>query len=241
MASQIQNLRRVNGASGAPATVGRLEGEAFFNFAGAAGSGGATELWAYDGTAWRRVNAVVDAYASNAEVLAGVSAATKISPAGLQSRTRATSAGAADAGYIPRLNASGLIDNSMLSVSGGLRFIGAVDLAVAFALTPAGGLQSGDYAVHSGADGATVDASYTGAAGQTVDVGDMVIYDGSAWALLQSAVDLSGYLLKAGGTMVTGATITFAVPAGAGLVNRLDGTAAAKSSINNFTLDAGVL
>jgi hypothetical protein len=210
------------------------------NFAGAAGSGGETELWAYDGTAWRRVNPV-DAYASNAEILAGSVANKQISPAGLQSRTRATSAGAADAGYIPRLNASGLIDSSMLAIAGGLRFIGATDLAVAFALTPSGGLQGGDYVVHNGAGAATVHASYTGAAGQLVDAGDMVLYDGSDWTILQTGVDLSSYLSKAGGSMIAGAAITFDVPGGAGLVDRLNGTDAAKSSISNFTLDAGVL
>jgi hypothetical protein len=120
----FQNLRRVNGAAGAPSTAGRLAGEVFLNFAGAPGSGELSELWAYDGTAWRRVNPVmaVDAYANSAEVLAGESAATKLNPAGLQSRTRMVSAGAADAGYIPRLNASGLIDSSMLPTPGAETF-----------------------------------------------------------------------------------------------------------------------
>lgn len=243
MASIVQLLRRINGAAGSPATAGRLEGELFTNFPGAPGSGTLPELWAYDGAQWRRVNppGVPDPYATNAEVLAGTSLVTKVNPANLQSRTRSVSAGAADAGYLVRLNASGKVDSTMMSVSGGMRFIGATNLAVTYGLTPAGGLAGGDYVVHNGANQVAVHASYTGAAALIVDTGDMLLYDGAAWHVLQSVVDLSGYLLKAGGSMIAGAAVTFAVPAGAGLVVRLDGTTAAKSSINNFTLDGGVV
>lgn len=77
----------------------------------------------------------------------------------------------------------------------------------------------------------------------TFSQGDMLIWDGSEFIALASEMDLSAYLPLAGGTMTDTATVTFAVPAGAAPATptvRIDGGDPAKSSLDNFMLDAGV-
>jgi hypothetical protein len=55
MSSQIQIKRKING-TGSPAAAGAKEGELAIAFPGAAGVGTDAELWAFDSSAWRRVN-----------------------------------------------------------------------------------------------------------------------------------------------------------------------------------------
>jgi hypothetical protein len=56
MVNRVQLKRRINGAAGAPGAGGSLEGEIALNFPGAAGTTTTPELWAFDGSGWRRVN-----------------------------------------------------------------------------------------------------------------------------------------------------------------------------------------
>lgn len=57
MANQVALKRRINGATGAPSPVtGYKEGEVVLNFPGAAGGTTKPEMWAFDGSAFRRVN-----------------------------------------------------------------------------------------------------------------------------------------------------------------------------------------
>lgn len=197
MAGVIQFLRRINGAAGAPSAVGRLEGEMFVNFPGAAGTAGAPALYCFDGVGWRSFNTSV-VYADAAEVLAGTEVAKSISPAGLQSRTLLVPSGtpANDAGYLPRLNASGKIDPGFYEVGSSIRFLTAANLAAAPS-PPVGGFILGDFLIHNGAANATVHASYTGAAGDKVDPDDQMIYDGAAWRVMKGAIATANFLTTA--------------------------------------------
>jgi hypothetical protein len=203
MASILQLLRRVNGAAGAPPTSGRLVGEPFMNFPGVSGSSGMPTFWGFDGVAWREFTG--REVASALEVLTGANNAKVLTPAGLASRTIATPSvdPTDDEGYIPRLGATGVLHSGFIPGGGGgggggagIRFLDPANLAAA-AVPPVGGFLIGDFIVHSGADAATVHASYTGAAGKVVDATDFMLYSGTAWNVIQSKVDLSAYLQTA--------------------------------------------
>ena len=69
----------------------------------------------------------------------------------------------------------------------GLTFPAPVDTSLP--IVPGVTHSSGAIIVHPGPDGATVDASYTGAGGQTINKGDWLIFDGASWHLLHTAAN----------------------------------------------------
>jgi hypothetical protein len=85
-------------------------------------------------------------------------------------------------------------------------------------------------------------------ANSTLNQGDMLIWDGSKFVLLATEADLTGYVpfsgTPAGTPMTNTAVVTFDVPGGAAPASptvRLDGGDPLKSSIDNFTIDCGVI
>ena len=100
------------------------------------------------------------------------------------------SAGAASSDHPILLNASGKIDGSMLSISGGMRFVGSVDPA-SMPATP----KAGDFVIFNKA----------GTVGTTpVKVGDMGVYDGAKWDAIENAADMSAFVMKDGTSVMTG-------------------------------------
>lgn len=77
MTATVRQLRRINGAAGAPSAGGE-PGQLCLNFPNAAGSANQPELWAYDGAVWRRVNPLagtqlsIHAAVADATALAGL-------------------------------------------------------------------------------------------------------------------------------------------------------------------------
>jgi hypothetical protein len=191
---------------------------------------------------WQQIS-VAPVFATAAEVLAGTVADKSITPAGLQSRTlnAPTATPTNDANYLVRLNAQGHIDQGFINLPTVMSFVGAVDLAVA-PVTPAGGWQVGDVLIHNGADHATVEGTWPGVAGDTVESGDHIIFDGTNFNLVQGNIDPRIYLPLSGGTMTDTAVISYDVPVGpapAAPVVRLDGGDPLKSAIDNVTVNCG--
>lgn len=300
MSNSIQIKRRINGAPGAPAAGGSLEGELSLNFPGPAGSAGQPDLYAFDGTGWRHVNppaaaptvgtvnlpggtpgtatgigaawtafatkptdpiiiasfagsayvktgaGAVDAdwtslgsataFAVAADVIAGTDTSKSINSAALRGGTVNTpsggTAGVADADKIIRLNATGQIDSKFLPATPS-NVRGSVDPTAAL-VAPTPPYASGDI-VFSNTAG-TVDASWTGAAGQTVASGDSLIFDGTAWHVIPNATDLNAYVPLAGATMNDGAKLTFDVTTGGSGTVVVD---AAGGSIDGAVIDGG--
>ena len=93
-------------------------------------------------------------------------------------------------------NATGLIDQSILPTNS-MIVHGAVDLTKPTTLTPAWG------DVYFAQTGGTVDASWPGIGGMTVNIGDQITFGSdNNWHIMPNLADLSGYLPLAGGTMV---------------------------------------
>jgi len=111
----------------------------------------------------------------------------------------------AQSGKIPKLDAGGKIPTSMLPAAtvGAMTFKGG---AATNAAAPAGAAM-GDYYVSTTAGV----AAWAGAAGQAVNIGDSVIFDGTNWHLIPAETDLASYLPLAGGTM-TGPIVLAAAP-----------------------------
>lgn len=100
--------------------------------------------------------------------------------------------------------------NAFFGVSG-VGFQPPADLAAA----PGGAFapRLGDLIVHNGAAGVAIDAAYAGAAGQIVNPGDMVLFDGTQWnAIPALGTVLGNYLPFDGGNMTPGdaTQVTFA-------------------------------
>lgn len=201
------------------------------------------------------------AVATSAQVRAGTNNAAAITPLGLSAVLPAavlaagvsgaqaghpTNAAAAtgavgDAGRIVTLDATGHVPAALLSVQG-LTFA-SQDLSVAPTGTNATHA-NGKIIVHSGADGAILNAGFTPVANPpaTVNTGDMLLSDGTNWHHIENAVDLSNVVTKSGAQALANNWVaTMAVPVGAGMLTRFDGTDAAKSQISNFNLEACVM
>ena len=157
---------------------------------------------------WTSLGGAV-AFATAAEIAAGTDTTKAINSAILRGETlNAPSTGAAaaaDANKLIRLNAQGQIDADFLpamptNVRGGLD----VTQAFAQAVPP---YAAGDL-VFANADG-TVGTGWTGAVGDPVHSGDVLLFDGTDWYVLPNTTNLAGYLELAGGTMSDGAGITF--------------------------------
>ena len=161
------------------------------------GSGGADGDWTSLGSATQ--------FASDAEIKTGTNAAKAINPKGLASFFKATpnATPANDAGYAVTLDGNGKINPGFLTIKG-LQYRGNLDLVTAY--TAIAGIQIGDFGTASTAGKSH--ASWTGIAANTqVEIGDLVIWDGTGWHLVEHAIDTSAYLPFGGGTMVADAKI----------------------------------
>jgi hypothetical protein len=161
------------------------------------GAGGGDGDWTGLGSATQ--------FASDAEVKTGTNTGKAVNPKGLASffKTTPDVTPANDAGYSIVLDATGKIDAGFLSIKG-LTYRGNQDITGTY--TPISGIQAGDFATASAAGNS--DASWTGITAATkVEIGDLVIWDGSAWHLVEHGIDTSAYLPFAGGTMVADAKI----------------------------------
>jgi hypothetical protein len=185
-----------------------------------------------------------DPFATPAEIKGGSVTNKAIDPAGLHDATVSVAAptgGTAsntDADKLLRLDSGGKVDAKFLPAQPTI-FRGSVDATAGFAQPSTGGnYQTGDM-VFSNAAG-QIGAGWTGLTGN-VAVGDVLVFDGTNWHLLENNTDLNAYLKLSGGTMADGGTITFdttTATAGAGAATQvsLDG---AGSSIDNFVIDCG--
>jgi hypothetical protein len=126
-----------------------------------------------------------------------------LTAAGLRAATVQTSAGTADHDKLPRLDANGKLDPSMLPANA-TRLAGTIDPTVApptGAATP----KAGDMYFTNKAG--AVNAGFTGAAGQNAGLGDSMIFDGTKWYLLADDTDLTAYVPLAGTALMTGAIV----------------------------------
>lgn len=173
-------------------------------------------------------------FATAAQVVTGTDTVGAINSAVLAGAAvnGATVPATGDAGKYVRVGANGKIAAALLP-SDGVTLKGAIAPTAAAPTAP---VKGDSYFLNAGG---VFPASWTGIATQTGAIGDRVLWDGAAWHLVPNGTDLNAYLALAGGTMAATARVTFATPATAGLVVRLDGGDPTKSSIDNFSVDAG--
>jgi len=150
------------------------------------------EMMVFDGSVWHLfgLDAIINklkGYVSKAETIS-------------------KSAGTADAGKWPRLNAAGILDASMLQIPGGMTFKGTIDVTTA----PTGTHQAGEFYI-ARANG-TVSAGWGTLTGATVQKGDAIIYTGTDWDSLSSSIDTSAYILRDGSVAMTGALVLSGAP-----------------------------
>ena len=123
MANILRLLHRLSGGAGAgsPAAVAP-SGVIAINFDVGLGT---PELWGSNGTAWKQLNSSGSAiaYATSADVITGTSAILTVNPAALAGAAKVISAGAADAGKYVRLDAAGLIDDTVVPKATGATVI----------------------------------------------------------------------------------------------------------------------
>jgi len=180
-------------------------------------------------------------FADPAEVLAGTVTDKIIAPDALQSRITGTpdATPANDARKLVMLGAGGKIANGFLSF-GALTYIGAIDQTVPY-VAPAQPYEIGSFGVIGTAG--TADASWA-AVGVTgaFDAGDLLVWNGTSYDTVEHA---GAYVQLAGANaLAADQTMTWGIPAGAGMVTRLDGGDNTKAQIENFhlkdcTADAG--
>jgi hypothetical protein len=185
---------------------------------------------------WTSLGGAVS-FATSVDVVAGTSVTGAVNPAVLAGAAvnGATTPATTDAGKYVRVGSNGKI-NAALLPSDNVTLKGGIDQTVAFPAAPAP-VKGDSWFLNK--DGAFA-AGFTGiAAGTAGKTGDRIIWDGAAWHLIPNGTDLNAYLLLAGGTMAAASKVTFATPTTAGLVVRLDGGDPTKSSIDNFSVDAG--
>jgi hypothetical protein len=173
-------------------------------------------------------------------MVAGTVANKAIAPDQLRAYTKNVPGGAggtaqtADADYLVRLDATGHIDAGFLTVRG-LNYLGNKDLTVAY-VAPAG-LKNGDFATVT--KKGTADASWPGFNGkEALDVGDMVIYGGTQWHLVQHGIDLNSLVHRSGpNAIIKDMTMTWDAPDS--LATIIDGGDPTKSQIDNVMIDCG--
>ena len=187
---------------------------------------------------WTALGAAT-AFASAAEVLAGVEATKALNSANLQSRITVTpdATPANDARKLVMLDANGKINAGFLPLTG-LKFGGNVDMTVAYAApTPTPTAGSFYFVSKAGAVHASWTANLMNAGLASVGLGDMLVYDGTKFHHVANAVDVSGLVPKAGATtMAADAAWTFA-PGATGFTIINGGANMPK--IDSVTLDAG--
>lgn len=173
----------------------------------------------------------IPAYATAAEILTGTEAAKAIAPDQLRAHTVNKRAGAADANKLLRLNATGYVDSSFLSITT-LNFHSSLDLTKA----PAGAWKNGDFGIVTTipAAGATPDAGW-GIAADAAAVGDLVVYDGTNYDVVAHTAGATNAVLRAGANPVAAdMAMTWTAPAAAKAV--IDGSDSSKSQIHNMGL-----
>lgn len=148
----IRLLHRLAGSGGAgsPATV-QPAGVVAINFDVA----GTKEMWASDGAAWHRLNPPGSVpFATAAQVITGTSTTDAVNPASLAGAAAVVSAGAADAGKYVRLDAAGLVDDTVVPKATGAAviagtatdsFITPAAMEAASVVTSAGAADAGKY------------------------------------------------------------------------------------------------
>jgi len=168
-------------------------------------------------------------FATQPQAHAGTDTAGAINAAILRGETTVTSAGAADADKMPRLDATGKLDATVLPVVAST-VKGAVDVTAAKVGTTT--YAAGDiiFANKAGA----VHASFPLDAGSATSVtsGDALVYDGTKWHAIPSTVDLAAYVPLAGSNLMAGKILWAA--AGTTVMLDLNG-----NSIDRAVIDAG--
>jgi hypothetical protein len=148
---------------------------------------------------WTSLGGAVS-YATGPQIITGTDSTVAINPVGLRAATTLTSAGAADSNKIPRLGAGGKLDASLLP-AGALNAKGATDPT---AVPPVGAVNGDAYfANKAGAANAGYGPGVTG----NVGLGDMLLFDGTAWHLVPNATDLTAYVPLAGTNLMTGGIV----------------------------------
>jgi len=168
-------------------------------------------------------------FATQPQAHAGTDTAGAINPATLRGETTVISAGATDADKMPRLDATGKLDATVLPVVAST-VKGAVDVTAAKVGTTT--YAAGDiiFANKAGA----VHASFPLDAGSATSVtsGDALVYDGTKWHAIPSTVDLAAYVPLAGSNLMAGKILWAA--AGTTVMLDLNG-----NSIDRAVIDAG--
>jgi hypothetical protein len=153
-----------------------------------------------------------------------------LTAAGLRAATVIVSAGAGDANKLPRLDATGKLDATMLPASA-THLAGALDPTAA---PPVGATSGSMYFANK--DG-VINAGFTGITAATaIKTSDALIFDGTKWHHIPNGTDLNAYVPLAGTNLMTG-SIVYSGAAGnkAGTVI-YDGKG---GTIDNVLLDCG--
>jgi hypothetical protein len=134
------------------------------------------------------------------------------------------------------------------AVPAALTYRGNVDVQAAYTAAATAGWQTGDFGVVTNTAGDATGTSVTPGAGWpfvgatgNLEVGDLMLWDGTNLHITPMDTSLSAYLALSGGTMADGAAITFdtttaAAGAGAATQTVIDG---AGGLVDNVVLDAG--
>ena len=176
--------------------------------------------------------------ATAAEIQAGTGTTNLVEASKLAAASVTTFGSAADAGKYLRLGATGKIDTSLLPAAA-MEFKGTT---AGTAAAPAAPDLGAVYIVNAAG---TLPASWTGAAGSVVAIGDQLIFDGTNWNVVQSTVPTNVYVPLAGTAGVTnaalnsGAKITFDPAASGNTV--LEGSKAAGTygAADRLLIDCG--
>jgi hypothetical protein len=147
--------------------------------------------------------------ATNADITAKTSTRVGIVPASLDhlwSRFMVehgvtVSAGAASQGNVPQLNAAGKLDMSVVPTTGGTTYRGTVDAVNN--PPPSAIYYAGDFYYHVGVTG-VVDPNWAGITGETVHVGDQLVWNGTQWSLIPNFNDASLFLFRDGSNDMAG-------------------------------------
>ena len=134
-----------------------------------------------------------------------------------------------DANKLPRLDATGKLDATVLPASA-THLAGALDPT---AVPPVGATAGALYFANKAG---TINAGFTGIGGQTAAISDSFIFDGTNWHLIPNGVDLANYVPLAGTALMTGAIVYSGAAgskAGTIIYNGKGGT------IDNVLLDMG--
>lgn len=168
------------------------------------------------------------AFASASDIHTGTDTTGAINSAILRGETVTTSAGNSDADKLPRLNASGKLDASMLPATPS-QIKGGVDVTTA----PVSSVTyvKGDI-IFANKDGAVSTANYPLATGSasTVKSGDTLLFDGTAWHVIPDTTDMTAYVPLAGTTQMSGSVAWSA-----------DGAKAAGLDLFNRKIDRAII